>query len=140
MPPLHQVVFRHLFWVVIGLMALALLAIGITAWSLRSDQTAAGVRETDRFAKILASQTERSVESIDAVLREVQARIDALRIETPADLRRASSEEMFAFLKGRQALLPQAAVIAIAGHDPAMAGARRPSVRPRVLPGNAQNR
>ncbi|HEU5272954.1 MAG TPA: EAL domain-containing protein [Xanthobacteraceae bacterium] len=117
MPPRHQVVFRHLFWVVIGLMALALLAIGITAWSLRSDQTAAGVRETDRFAKILASQTERSVESIDAVLREVQARIDALRIETPADLRRASSEEMFAFLKGRQALLPQAAVIAIAGSD-----------------------
>jgi len=117
MPRRHQVVFRHLFWVVIGLMALALLAIGITAWSLRSDQTAAGVRETERFAKILASQTERSVESIDAVLGEVEARIEALRIETPADLRRASSQEMFAFLKGRQARLPQAAVIAIAGSD-----------------------
>src|SRR5689334_4853400 len=117
MPRRHQVVFRHLFWVVIGLMALALLAIGITAWSLRSDQTAAGVRETERFAKILASQTERSVESIDAVLGEVKARIEALRIETPADLRRASSEEMFAFLKGRQARLPQAALIAIAGSD-----------------------
>jgi predicted signal transduction protein with EAL and GGDEF domain len=117
MSPRHKAVYRHLFWVVIGLMALALLAIGITAWTLRSDQTAAGVRETERFAKILASQTERSVESIDVVLGEVKARLEALRIETPADLRRASSQEMFAFLKSRQAALPQAAVVAIAGSD-----------------------
>ena len=117
MSPRHKAVYRHLFWVVIGLMALALLAIGITAWTLRSDQTAAGVRETERFAKILASQTERSVESIDVVLGEVKARLEALRIETPADLRRASSQEMFAFLRSRQAALPQAAVVAIAGSD-----------------------
>src|SRR5690349_23350088 len=106
MPPRHHIVFRQLIGVVVGLIALAILAIGLTASSLRSDQTAAGVRETDRFAKILAAQTASSVEAIDSVLSEVKIRVESLRIERPEDLQRAYSQEMFVYLKNRLALLP----------------------------------
>jgi len=34
----RRVVFHGLIWVVVGLIALAVLAVGVTAWGLRSDQ------------------------------------------------------------------------------------------------------
>jgi diguanylate cyclase (GGDEF)-like protein len=117
MPPRHHIVFRQLIGVVVGLIALALLAIGLTAWSLRADQTAAGVRETERFAKILAAQTARSVEAIDSTLTEVKIRVESLHIERPEDLQKAYSQEMFAYLRNRLALLPQATVITLADNE-----------------------
>src|SRR5215813_7263158 len=81
-----RVVFHSLIWVVVGLIALAVMAIGVTAWGLRSDQIAGGIRETDRIAAILADQTNRSVAAIDAALRDVQVQVASLGIDTPADL------------------------------------------------------
>ena len=132
MPPRHHVVFRSLFWAVTGLIGLALVAIGLTAWSLRSDQTAAGVRETDRFAKILAAQTARSVNAIDAVLSDVQLRVAGLNIETPADLQRAYSREMYQFFTGRLAQLPEATVITLTGSDGKLVISTRQWPRPDV--------
>ena len=130
MPPRHHVVFRSLFWAVTGLIGLALLAIGITAFSLRSDQTAAGVRETERFANILAGQTARSVAAIDAVLTEVQLRAAGLNIETPADFRLAYSQDMFRFLIARLAQLPQATAITLTGSDGNLVNTTRRWPRP----------
>ena len=132
MPPRHHVVFRSLFWAVSGLIGLALLAIGITAVSLRADQTAAGVRETERFANILAVQTAHSVEAIDAVLTEVQLRAAGLNLETPADFRRAYSEEMFRFLTARLPQLPQATAITLTGSDGNLINTTRRWPRPEV--------
>src|ERR1700761_3728344 len=98
----RRVGFHSLIWVVIGLIALAVLAIGVTAWGLRSDQIDAGIRETDRIATLLADQTHRSVAAIDAALEDVKARVGSGGIDTPDDLSRAAgTEEVFDFLTTR---------------------------------------
>src|SRR5947199_7771159 len=110
----RRVVFHSLIWVVVGLIALAVMAVGVTAWGLRSDQIDAGVRETDRIATILADQTNRSVAAIDAALEDVKARLDGLAVETPEDLARAVyTPEVFRFLTDRLRQLPLATVITL---------------------------
>jgi diguanylate cyclase (GGDEF)-like protein len=114
----RRVAFHSLIWIIVGLIALAVLAVSVTAWSLRSEQAAAGVRETERIATILADQTNRSVAAIDATIKEVQARIAALDIKTPADFSRAAyTEDIFGFLTDRLHRLPQATVITLQGSD-----------------------
>src|SRR3954451_13564303 len=103
----RRVVFHSLIWVVVGLIALAVVAIGVTAWSLRSDQIDAGIRETDRIATLLADQTQRSVAAIDAALEDVKARVDSLGVDTPADFSRAVyTKDVFDFLATRLRQLP----------------------------------
>ena len=114
----RRVVFHSLIWVVVGLIALAVVAIGVTAWGLRSDQIDAGVRETDRIATLLADQTHRSVAAIDATLEDVKARVDALGVDTPADFSRAVySKDVFDFLAARLGQLPLATVITLQASD-----------------------
>src|SRR5215831_18759449 len=114
----RRIVFHSLIWVVVGLIALAVIAVGVTAWGLRSDQIEAGIRETDRIATLLADQTNRSVAAIDAALEDVKARVDVLGIDTAEQFPRAVySEDMFAFLAGRLRQLPLATVITLQGSD-----------------------
>ena len=95
----RRVAFHSLIWVVIGLIALAVMAIGATAWGLRSDQIETGVRETDRIATLLADQTNRSVSAIDAALEDVKTRVDALSINAPEDFPHAVySQDIFEYL------------------------------------------
>jgi len=113
-----RVVFHSLIWVVVGLIALAVMAIGVTAWGLRSDQIAGGIRETDRIATILADQTNRSVAAIDAALHDVEAQVASLGVETPADLPGAVyKRDVFDFLAARLGRLPQATVITLQDSD-----------------------
>ncbi len=122
----RRVALHSLIWVVVGLIALAVAAIGATAWGLRGDQIAAGFRETERTAALLADQTNRSVAAIDAALREVQARVRALDIATPADFPRlVATPELYAFLAERLRRLPQAVVINLAGSDGALVNTTR---------------
>ena len=114
----RRVVFHSLIWVVVGLIALAVMAVGVTAWGLRSDQIEAGVRETDRIATLLADQTHRSVAALDAALEDVKARVDTLGIDTPADFPRAvDTRETFDFLTARLHRLPLATVITLQADD-----------------------
>jgi diguanylate cyclase (GGDEF)-like protein/PAS domain S-box-containing protein len=114
----RRVGFHRLIWVIVGLIALAMGAIGATAWGLRSDQIAAGFRETDRTAALLADQTNRAVAAIDATLKDVQARLDSLDIATPEDFSRlAYTPEMFAFLTDELHKLPHATVITLEGSN-----------------------
>src|SRR5215831_11384798 len=102
----RRIVFHSLIWVVVGLIALAVIAVGVTAWGLRSDQIEAGIRETDRIATLLADQTNRSIAAIDAALEDVKARVDALEIDTPANFARAvQTRDTFDFLTSRLARL-----------------------------------
>ena len=114
----RRVVFRSLIWVVVGLIALAVIAIGATAWGLRADQIEGGIRETDRIATLLADQTNRSVSAIDAALEDVKARVDSLGIDTTEDFSRAVyTQGFFDFLTGRLRQLPLATVITLQGSD-----------------------
>lgn len=114
----RRVAFHSLIWVVIGLIALAVMAIGATAWGLRSDQIEAGVRETDRIATLLADQTSRSVSAIDAALEDVKARVDALSIDAPEDFPHAVyTQDIFGYLTVRLRQLPFATVITLQGSD-----------------------
>ena len=114
----RRVAFQSVIWIIVGLIALAVAAVGVTAWGLRSDQAAAGIRETERIATILADQTNRSVAAIDAAMKEVQARLDALDIKTPDDFSRlVYSEDVFRFLTDRLHRLPQATVITLQASD-----------------------
>jgi diguanylate cyclase (GGDEF)-like protein len=127
----RHVAFHSLIWVVVGLIALAVAAIGATAWGLRADQIAAGYRETDRTATMLADQTSRSVAALDAGLKDVQDRIAALATDTPADFsHRAYTPEMFAFLTERLARLPQATAITLTGSDGQVVNTTRQWPRP----------
>jgi diguanylate cyclase (GGDEF)-like protein len=114
----RRVVFHSLIWVVVGLIALAVVAIGATAWGLRSDQIDAGIRETDRMATLLADQTHRSVAAIDAALEDVKARVDSLGADTPADFSRTVyTKDVFDFLVSRLRQLPLATVITLQASD-----------------------
>jgi diguanylate cyclase (GGDEF)-like protein len=114
----RRVVFHSLIWVVVGLIALAVMAVGVTAWGLRSDQIEAGIRETDRIATLLADQTNRSIAAIDAALEDVKARVDPREVDTPADFERAVyTRDTFDFLTARLHQLPLATVITLQGAD-----------------------
>src|SRR5262249_34772147 len=114
----RRIVFRSLIWVVVGLIALAVLAIGATAWGLRSDQIEAGIREPDRIATLLADQTNRSVAAIDAALEDVKVRASSLGIDSPEGFSRAVyTQDVFDFLTGRLRQLPFATVITLQGSD-----------------------
>ena len=129
----RRVAFHSLIWVVIALIALAVVAIGATAWGLRADQIAAGYRETDRAATMLADQTNRSVATLDAGLKDVQDRIAALGIDTPEDFsRRAYTPEIFRLLTERLALMPQATAITLTGSNGQVINTTRQWPRPEA--------
>jgi len=107
-------------WIVAcGLLLAALaVAIGVAVWDLRQVVLAEAVSNTENLAIVLAEQTSRSVQSVDIVLREVQDRVAALDVTTPAEFRDVlRKREMHDFLRGRLERLPQADAIALFGAD-----------------------
>lgn len=107
--------FQALIVVAGGLIALAVLAIGLTVWGLYADAIEDAERNTDNIAIVLAEQTLRSVRSLDIVLDEVRARAGAVAVITPADLQeRLGTERVHDFIAERLARLPQAEIITIA--------------------------
>jgi diguanylate cyclase (GGDEF)-like protein len=106
--------FLALICVAAGLIGLAVLAIGITIWGLRSDAIDAASKDAGNLALVIAEQTRRSIEPLDTILGEIQEYAIALGIETPDDFRRMfHTEHMFLVLKNRLAFLSHAAVISL---------------------------
>ncbi len=104
--------------IAIGLVGAAVLAIGLTIWSLRSDAIKDASNDAGNIATVLAEQTARSVQSIDIVLTELQERIATIGT-TPSEefYRRLRNADVYEILKERAARLPQATVITLAGKD-----------------------
>src|SRR5215470_12928840 len=71
------------------LAAAAAVAVGGTIWQLRTDAIDEARRDTANLAMILAEQTERSIQGIDLVLRELQDDITNMKLETTEALERA---------------------------------------------------
>ncbi|HEY1932237.1 MAG TPA: EAL domain-containing protein [Acetobacteraceae bacterium] len=102
----------------VGLVLIAVLAIGLTVWDLRRITLAEALVATDNLAIVLAAQTGRSVQSVDIVLRDVQERIAALGVTTPEQFNRVlRTQEMHGFLRSRVDRLPQVDSIFLIGAD-----------------------
>ena len=126
-----RVAFHSLIWVIVGVIALAVIAIGWTAWGLRADQIAAGLRETDRTATMLADQTNRAVALLDGGLKAVQSHMAALGIDAPDDFERlGNTPEMHRFLTGRLGPMPQAVAITLTASDGHLVNTTRQWPRP----------
>ena len=72
----NRVPYRSLICIAVGLIGLAVIAIGATISSLRQDAIADAFTETGNIATVLAEQTSRSVQAIDLVLVELKERFE----------------------------------------------------------------
>src|SRR5665647_2264602 len=106
--------FRFLIAVAAGLLGTAALAIGLTVWWLRADAIRDASTDTGNLATVLAEQTNRSVQSIDLMLNELQERIELLGARTPNDFRRLlQGEDTYQLLTERMAHLSHITLIAL---------------------------
>jgi diguanylate cyclase (GGDEF)-like protein len=100
------------------LVAVAVLAIGLTVWDLRKAILAEAFVSTDNLAIVLAEQTSRSVQAVDIVLRDIQERIATLGVTTPETFRRVlRTEETHEYLQGQANRLSQVDNLALVGAD-----------------------
>jgi diguanylate cyclase (GGDEF)-like protein len=117
----------------VAVIGLAVLAMGLTIWGLRSDAIEDAAADSGAVASLLAEQTARSVQAIDLILVEIQERATSLRIKTPADLGRLlSTVDMHRLLLDRLQRLPQAEVISVAGSDGHLVNSTRQWPRPEA--------
>jgi diguanylate cyclase (GGDEF)-like protein len=87
----------------------ALVFVGGTIWQLRADALEEAQRDTANLAVILAEQTERSVQAIDLILRDLQDDIGGMKLASPEAFDRAlGGERTHRGLAARLARVPQA--------------------------------
>src|SRR5262249_31947271 len=92
----------------------SLLAVAATIWHLRSDALAEARRDTANLALVLGEQTERAVQAIDLVVREMQDEIANMNIESPQAFETVlAGEGMHRVLAEKVGRLPQAEALAI---------------------------
>ena len=72
--PARRVTFRGLICIALGLIGLAVIALGITIWTLRDDGLREAKDDTANIAVVLAEQTDRSVQAIDLVATDIRDR------------------------------------------------------------------
>ena len=110
--------FSVLVGVSAGLLATAVLAIGMTIWWLRIDAIRDESTDARNLANVLAEQTNRSIQSIDLLLNEIQVRIESLGITTPDAFRRLlRSKDTYAHLTERMAHLSQVSLIGLVDNN-----------------------
>lgn len=100
------------------LVGVTLIAAGLTIWDRREETIASYRREITNLGIVLAEQTARSMQAVDLVLKEVQAKGIAAGTDNPEQVKRVmGTEEVHRFLAGRQESLPQANAIGLVGVD-----------------------
>jgi diguanylate cyclase (GGDEF)-like protein len=109
---------RALIGIAAGLLGMAALAIGLTVWWLRIDTVADASRNAGNLATILSEQIDRSIQSIDLMLNEVQERVENLGATTPEAFRRLlSGKDTYELLTARMSHLSQVTFIALADNQ-----------------------
>ena len=100
----HRVTFHRLIGVAVGLIGLAVLAIGLTIWGLRTDAIRDADTDTGNIAVVLSEQLARSVQSVDIVLSDIREKLNAQSAASEDGFTRwIASQEANAFLKERLA-------------------------------------
>jgi signal transduction histidine kinase len=105
----------HRLWLIYALITLAILASGLgVIWQLRHSALISAQRELTNLGTVLAEQTSRTVQSVDLVLQEVQARVAAPGARSPEAFRtHFAGEPTGHFLAGLLRNLPQAEAITL---------------------------
>jgi diguanylate cyclase (GGDEF)-like protein len=110
--------FSILVGVTAGILATAVFAIGVTVWWLRADAIRDAGANAENLASVLAEQTNRSIQSIDLMLNDIQERTEALGVTTPDSFRNLlRSEDTYAFLKERMEHLSQVSLIGLVDNN-----------------------
>jgi diguanylate cyclase (GGDEF)-like protein len=106
--------FRNLVVVAVGVLGAATLALSLTVWWLRSDAIEDASKDAANLAIVLAEQTNRSVQSIDLMLNEVQEHLKRVGATTPEAFRRLlQGEDTYKLLTERLSHLSNATLIAL---------------------------
>lgn len=122
----HRVTFRSLICIALGLIGLAVMAIGLTIWSLRNDILKDAADDTTNIATVLAEQMARSVREIDLVATELEEKFSSFGPVDHDDYKRnLRSEETWNILVSRLARLPQASALALVDKDGQLANTSR---------------
>ncbi len=117
-PRARNVKFDSLICMAAGLIGLAVFAIGLTIWTLRSDALNDAATSTDNIATVLAEQSSRSVQAIDLVLIDLQERVQSQNFPNAGEFGNfAITAVTHHLLRERLARLPQADVVAFVGTD-----------------------
>lgn len=110
----QRVTFRSLICVALGLIGLAVVAIGLTVWALRNDVLREASSDASNIAVVLAEQTARSIQAIDLVATDIEENYSS---DGPVNydqyLKEMRSERSWNYLVERMASLPQIEVVAV---------------------------
>ena len=117
---------RRLALAGIILVGVTIIAAGLTIWDRREETIASYQREMSNLGTVLAEQTARSMQAVDLVLKEVQAKFVAAGTDNPEEFKRAmGTEAVHRFLAGRQETLPQTNAVGLIGADGALINSSR---------------
>jgi PAS domain S-box-containing protein len=117
-PDRHFRPSRRLSVIGVVVILVILLTACLTSWNLRKEAIAQYRQDIKNLGMVLAEQTTRSMQAVDLVLQETQAKILAAQIDDPQGLRRViGSEELHRLLAGRAENLPQAGSLGLIDAD-----------------------
>ena len=124
---LHRISFRGLIGVTLGLIGLAVFAVGATIMALREDALRDARNDTANIATVLAEQTERSVQAIDIVTSDIGDRLGNVGGEIAPDafLELLRSRATHDLLVERLGHLPQTDFMALIDRDGRVANSSR---------------
>jgi PAS domain S-box-containing protein len=103
------------------LIALTILAAAAAIWDRREEAIAHSRQEMSRLSLLLAQQTARSIQTVDLVLQETQARVLAAGIDSSDELKRQmGTEALHQFFAQRLQSIPQSSGLGLVGADGVM--------------------
>ena len=114
----RRITFRTLICVAFALVALSVMAIGLTIWGLRSDAIRDADTDTGNIAVVLSEQLARSIQSVDITLTEINEQLEQKLQPTQNDFdRHIRSHDFYSALQERLARLTQADFVAFVDRD-----------------------
>jgi len=110
----RRITFRTLISVAFALVALSVMAIGLTIWGLRSDAIRDADTDTGNIAVVLSEQLARSIQSVDITLTEIREQLEARNQLSQSDFdQKIRNQDIHSILKERLARLTQADFVAL---------------------------
>jgi hypothetical protein len=122
-----------LSYVAFGLIALSVLAIGLTVWGLRADAIREANTNIGNIAVVLSEQLARSIQAIDIVLTDVREQVEKQALPAPKEFdQHIRSRDLYEFLRERLGRLSQADFIAVIDSDGHIATTTQHWFEPRM--------
>ena len=98
-----------------GLLAAAVVAVGLSVWRQHDNAVSEGYREVENLATVLSEQTNHSLQSIDLLLSDVQSKLESFGAMPPDAFRRLmQSEDTYNLLNKRLSNLSHVSSIGFA--------------------------